>query len=163
MSLIDKIEDPTLSQIEKAATQRFAEAVWLVEGRHRLAAVYFFGYVVEIVLCLAYFRMKDSSPMVPIKSKDVNQAFKAAKSRNKTNGNKAHPIDGWAKLLIEEQRSLHPPPFDEKLVLLIRERVSAIVDLWRPTLRYQSFDVSEEQVNAARHAADWFLKNSSRL
>lgn len=163
MSLIDKIEDQTLSQIEKAATQRFAEAVWLVEGHHRLAAVYFFGYVVEIVLCAAYFKMIDFGQNELITTTKLNLPLKTAKAKSKMDKGKAHPIDGWADLLIEGRDSLHPPPFDEKLVLLIRERVSAIVDLWRPTLRYQSFDVSEEQVNEARHAADWFLKNSSRL
>ncbi len=157
MSILSRLGHDTISRLEKAAARRFIEAEWLVEGKHHLTAIYFFGYAVEITVGTAYFRMKGYGLLDPLLPVDRNKALIAAKGRSLMT-DKSHPIDGWAELLIEEKGALFPPAFERKIERAIRNKTVELRDNWGPKLRYRSMDATEEQVKAAREAADWFLK-----
>jgi hypothetical protein len=64
MAIIGKIGLDSVSRLQRAAERRCAEADWLAEGRHHLAALYFYGYVAEIVLGTAYFKMLGYMPKI---------------------------------------------------------------------------------------------------
>jgi hypothetical protein len=109
MSIIGKIGPDTVSRLERAAERRCAEADWLFEGKHHLAALYFYGYVAEIVLGLTYFTMIGYNAKEPILRDALNKTLKLTRSRSLMS-DKAHPVDGWALLLIEERAQLYPQP-----------------------------------------------------
>lgn len=162
MSILSQLGHDTISRLERAAARRFIEADWLVEGKHHLAAIYFFGYAVEIALGTAYFRMKGYGVLDEVLPLDLKKALSAARSKSLM-ADKSHPIDGWAELLIEEKGALFPPAFEGKIERAIRNKTIELGDNWGPKLRYRALDVPEEQVKAAREAADWFLKKFPRL
>ena len=114
MSIIGKIGPDTVSRLERAAERRCAEADWLAEGKHHLAALYFYGYVAEIVLGLAYFRMIGYNAKDPILRDALDKALKLTRSRSLMS-DKAHPVDGWALLLIEEKAQLYPPAYEGRM------------------------------------------------
>ncbi len=94
MSIIGNIGPDTVSRLARAAERRCAEADWLVEGKHYLAALYFYGYVAEIVLGNAYFRMLGYSAKDPILREDLKRALVPAASRSQMS-DRSHPVDGW--------------------------------------------------------------------
>jgi hypothetical protein len=119
MSIIDKIGPDSVSRLARAAERRCAEADWLADGKHHLAALYFYGYVAEIVLGNAYFRMLGYNAKDPILREDLKRALVPAVSRSLMS-DRSHPVDGWALLLIEERARLHPPAYEKRLERKLR-------------------------------------------
>jgi hypothetical protein len=134
MSIIGKIGPDTISRLTRAAERRCVEADWLATGRHYQAALYFYGYAAEIVLGTAYFRMKGYTATQPISPQDLDRTLKLARVRSLM-PDKTHPLDGWALLLIEEKSQLHPPAYQKRFELMLRDRAFGISDNWSPKLR----------------------------
>jgi len=162
MSIIGKIGPDTVSRLERAAERRCAEADWLSEGKHHLAALYFYGYVAEIVLGLTYFRMIGYNAKEPILRDALNKTLKLTRSRSLMS-DKAHPVDGWALLLIEERARLYPPAYERRMERLLRDRALVISENWSPKLRCRAIEIGEDQVTPVRESAHWLLENSQRL
>src|SRR3989442_1376717 len=78
MTLINRINRvapaDTIVRFRAAARRRFAEAVHLATGGHRLASVYLWGYCGEMLLKSAYFRQRGWSPTSPITFADLRNA-----------------------------------------------------------------------------------------
>ncbi len=160
--MIRTIGDDSISRLERAAERRCAEADCLAEGTHHLAALYFYGYVTEIVLGTAYFRMLGYHAKDPISPKDLKRALLLAASRSYMS-DKSHPVDGWASLLIEERARLYPPPYEKKLERRLKDCSLLIRDNWSPKLRYRAIDIGADQVMPVRESARWLLENSRKL
>ncbi len=162
MSIIGKIGPDTVSRLERAAEKRFAEADWLAEGKHHLAAIYLYGYVAEIVLGSTYFKMKGYNATDPIPREVLDKTLKLARLRSSMS-DKAHPVDGWALLLIEEKAQLYGPAYERRMERLLRERSSLISENWSPKLRYRAIEVGADQVKPVRDSAHWLLKEFERI
>ncbi len=162
MSITTLIGEHTISRLERAAEKRFEEADFLVEGKHGLTAVYLFGYVAEIVLGAAFFRLRGYGKTDEITQSVLRKAINEAMHLSRM-PDKSHPIDGWAARLIEERKSDFPPPFAPKLEELIQRNADVIGENWGPKLRYRTLKVTEKQVRTVRSAAGWFLRNYPKL
>ena len=162
MSLNSQIGEHTLSRLEKAAKDRFREADWLRKGDHRLTAIYLYGYVVEIVLGSAYFRMKGFGATTPIKTSELRKAIDRAKSKSMME-DRSHPIDGRIELIISEKEGLYGPPYEKRLIRRARSLGLDVRENWGPRLRYRTIDPNEEQVVTVRDSAEWFLVNSLKF
>ncbi len=161
MSIIQHVGPDTISRLESDSKRRCAEADWLVEGKHYLAALYFYGYVAEITLGAAYFRLKGWKTNESISEADLKGALNRARPPSLMS-DKSHPVDGLALLLIEEKAALYAPAYEKRIERLIRDRSSAIGENWGPKLRYRAIDVTEDQVSLVRTSAHWF-DNSHKL
>ena len=162
MSIISKVGPDSVSRLERAAERRCAEADWLAEGRHHLAALYFYGYVAEIVLGNAYFKMLGYNAKDPILREDLKRALVPAGSRSLMS-DKSHPVDGWALLLIEERARLFPPAYEKRLERKLKDCSLLIRENWSPKLRYRAIEIGADQVTPVRESAHWLLENSQRL
>jgi len=162
MSIIGKIGPDSVSRLARAAERRCAEADWLAEGGHHLAALYFYGYVAEIVLGNAYFKMLGYNANDPILRGDLKRALVPAGSRSLMS-DKSHPIDGWALLLIEERARLYPPAYEKRLERKLKDCSLLIRENWSPKLRYRAIEIGADQVTPVRMSAHWLLENSQRL
>jgi hypothetical protein len=98
MTILGQIQDDTVSRLQRAAALRRIEADCLFERNHLLAALYLYGYVAEITLGVAYFRMRGWATNDPILAKDLNRALNLARSKSSMM-EKAHPIDGWGTVI----------------------------------------------------------------
>ena len=70
--LAERLSPDTVARLERAAYHRFESAEILRAQERRLAAVYFFGYSVEMWLAAAYFRGAGFKPHEPI-DRDTRQ------------------------------------------------------------------------------------------
>jgi hypothetical protein len=162
MSIIGKIGPDTLPRLARAAERRCAEADWLDEQGHHLAALYFYGYVAEIVLGGAYFKMKGYNAKDEITPEELRNAIARAKSPSLML-DKSHPVDGWAPLLIEERSILYPPAYEKRLERRLRDCSLIMRENWTPKLRYRAIEIGADQVIPVRKSAHWLLENSPRL
>jgi hypothetical protein len=162
MSILERVGPDTISRLQSAAKRRCAEADWLVGGKHYLAALYFYGYVAEIILGSAYFRMIGYNGNDPILPVPLKKALDLARSRS-TMKDKAHPVDGLALLLIEEKANLYGPAYEKRTERSLRESALILRENWGPKLRYRAIELKEDHIELIRKSAHWFLENSQKL
>lgn len=93
----------SIAQFELAAKERFAEASLLYYGRRRYAAIYFYGYAVEMWLKAAYFHNEGIIANVgdPLTDIDRNRAWaQRAAAGAPVRRTTQHDVEVWAYLLI---------------------------------------------------------------
>jgi HEPN domain-containing protein len=162
MSLIKKIGPDTISRLERAASRRLTEAEWLAEGKHYLAAIYLAGYAAEMVIGAAYFRVLGYGSTEPINDKQLGRVLQVARLLSHAE-DKSHPLDGLARLLVQDKGALSPPAYDKKMERTIVDRASLICEHWGPKLRYRAIDATPDQVSAVLRAARWFLDHFLKI
>ncbi len=134
-----------------------------------LAALYFFGYSVEMFLCAAYYRGAGFLPNAPI-DRDARQRRMAQARRLQTAtgeplmNSDPHPLVGWARFL-ERQRCASPTltPRESQLLKESVTKAMVIYKHWRPELRYKTIDVTPEQLAEVQSAASWFVQYHESL
>lgn len=162
MSIIRTIGPDSVSRLEKAAERRCAEADCLDRAGHRLGALYFYGYAIEIAIGIAYFKMIGFGSMDPILPKDLKRALVPAASHSLMS-DKSHPIDGWVLLLIDVRARLYPPAYEKRLERKLKNCSLLVRESWSPKLRYRAMEIGADQVAPVRESAHWLLKNSHKL
>jgi hypothetical protein len=168
-SLADHLGPDTINNLERAAEQRIEDANRLLERKRFLAALYFFGYSVEMSLSAACYRTSGLSPNQPI-SRDMRER-RMAKARNLRTAtgdplmeSDPHPLVGWARIL-QWQRSTSSR-LTAREIQLLREAVGQAelaYKHWRPELRYKTTQVTPGHVEEVRRAATWFIKRRDHL
>lgn len=158
MSLVSRIGPDTIDELERAAPRRFAEADALRRGKRWIGAIYLYGYVAEMVLGAAHFKLLGYSPAQEIEFDRRRQLVQAAKKLSgMTIEAKPHPVDGLAQLLVVEKKRLAPPGHEPELENMIRLQSSLIRDYWSIKLRYRDMIASADDARVMRSAAKWFL------
>jgi hypothetical protein len=171
LPLADRIVFDTAGRLIEAAQLRFIEADWLRDGGFLLAALYLYGYSVEMVLgaSLARIRLGKASDE-EIGKVDRDTILKQARGRSKMmRDDLSHPIDGLASLLIADRADrrakagLGRTPEEHQTEALLADHARSIGANWRPRLRYQSLSPTEDEVEAVRDAAGWLLSRIDQL
>jgi hypothetical protein len=163
-SLADRLAPDTINNLKRAANERFEDADRLVEQKRFLAALYLFGYCVEMVLAAAYYRSAGISPNMPI-DRDTRQRHMAkGRQLTMTTGQPLmepdpHPLVGWARFL-QWRRSVARDLTAREVQLLndAIDRAGIIYKHWRPELRYKTTRVTQDQIEEVRRSATWFIK-----
>src|SRR4051812_7371020 len=100
--LAERLAPDTIARLERAAANRFATAELLRKEDRRLAALYFYGYSVEMCLSAAYRRSAGFGANTPI-DRDTRQRRMTQARQLRTlagdflmNGD-PHPLVGWAR------------------------------------------------------------------
>jgi hypothetical protein len=161
--LADRLAPDTVNSLKRAAEQRVEDANRLLAHGRPLAALYFFGYSVEMVLCAAYYRNAGFSPNVPI-DRDARQRRMARARQLMLMESDPHPLVGWARFL-EWQRSTVGDLTSEDTRLLKEaiDKAGLVYKHWRPELRYKTAQVTEDQIEEVRRSATWFIKHREPL
>ena len=154
MDLVGQIREDSRRRLRSAAEARFLEAESLAESGYGLASVYLHGYSVEIVLGLAFFSREGYGEDREIGEIERRAALYRARQES-ADPREAHPIDGWAALLVKHSRSRYHGPFAAALT----EKTSVIWRHWRPVLRYKTPTVSGTQLAEVRTASGWVRSN----
>ena len=90
-SLSDRLGKDTIREWERAARRQWKDAEVLRKNERRLAAVYLYGYVAEILIKSAYFRLDKSLDDV-IESKDRQEALNKYRDKSPNKPNKKRPF-----------------------------------------------------------------------
>jgi hypothetical protein len=162
MNLIDRVGSDTIGKLERAAPRRLAEAVVLAAQGHYLAAIYLCGYVAEMVLGAAFYRLDDYGSNEPIDDNHRRRVLGAARGL-KLSFDPSHPLDGLAILLVNKKRQVGPSGYKAEIERGIVNRVNAICRHWAPKLRYRDLDASRSQAQEVIDAAGWLLSEYPSL
>lgn len=159
--LIDRLAPDCIERLQRAAKMRFNEAATL-QGAHRLAAVYLYGYSVEMCLAAACFRSMGFAPNQEID--DDTRKRTMADARNKRiMESDPHPLTGWAELLRRQSSLVNMDSRKGRLLDQAVDLARKVYRHWRPELRYKVVDVNSECLDEVRQAAKWFVDNQSQL
>jgi hypothetical protein len=154
----------------RAAEARYNSAMILARNDRRLAALYFYGYSVEMCLSAAYYRSAGFNPNVPIARDVLQRRMAQARQLRTARGeplmnSDPHPLVGWARFLEWQQIATYVELAVQRSQRL-REAINKaakIYDYWRPDLRYKTIDVDSRALTEVHRAASWFLENRERL
>jgi len=148
--------------LEKAAAQRLVESACLFEQGHYLAVIYLSGYAAEMTLSLAYLGLIGYGPNDEVKPERRNELLKLARG-SKNVSHRSHPIDGWAKLLIDEKDTHPNSGYDKQFRSAILGRVNAVCRHWSHHLRYRDISASSSQAKEVGEAARWLVDHSHEM
>lgn len=165
MALLTRIpQDHSVRRFRDAAQLRYNEAVRLSLAGDRLAAIYLAGYVAEMLLKAAYFRLAGWLPDQPIGFQDLRAARNHAVNDRAIiwPGMNLHHLAGWRDLLIEVRRSRNSS-YKRRFQRTLIARVNAVVINWRPDLRYHTNRPRASEVRVSVEAASWLLTRFSTL
>jgi hypothetical protein len=159
--LIDRVAPDCIVRLRRAAKMRFDEAATL-QGNHRLAAVYWYGYSVEMCLVAACFRNMGFAPNQEI-DRDTRIGRMADARQKGIMESDPHPLVGWAELLRCQSSPGNMNPRRGRLLDQAVDLARKVYRHWRPELRYKVMDVKPECLDEVRQAAKWFVDNQSQL
>ncbi len=162
--LIDRLAPDCIVRLKQAARMRFAEAATL-QDKHRLAAIYWYGYSVEMCLAAAYFQNAGLAPDQTI-DRGMRNRLMANARRMKLMKSDPHPLVGWAEMLRWQSLQGKVDSQRRRLLDIAVDLAKNVYRHWRPELRYQvimDVDVLEDYLDEVRTAAKWFLDNQPEL
>lgn len=168
-SLADHLAPDTTKSLTRAAEERIEDAGRLLAEKRFLAALYLFGYSVEMVLAAAYFRSAGFLPSMPIDRETRHRHMVRARQMTMETGeplmdSDPHPLVGWARSL-QRQRSASPDLTARQVQLLANavDKAEMVYKHWRPELRYKTAQVTEQQIEEVRKSAIWFNQHRAAL
>jgi hypothetical protein len=164
MGLVSRISGiDTWSELERAADERYWDGIVLAvdrEGRHS-GAVYCWGYVVEMKLKTAYYRVRG----VP-SSTDLQTELRGIPDRARALGlawvGSLHNLVSLVSLLIIERR-IRGQPLNSGLAQELRRHIAIVGDHWTETLRYKDTRATPEESSEVMNSVDWLLAHAHEL
>jgi hypothetical protein len=172
LTLVKRSGSDSLGKLEKAARARMRDAEALHQRGHCLAAVYLYGYVIEISLKTAYYRLIGLTP-----STSINRLLHRRPAEDlikKMGGLPAHPqgptiaghnVIGWARLIDQERSSTKSicTPFDLGFANELHRRMQDVFSCWAEFLRYRANRPYNEEVANVRNTARWIRRHWKKL
>jgi hypothetical protein len=153
----------TVRQLETAAEKRYEEGDCLKRQNRFLAALYSYGYSVEMCLAAAYFRSAGFNSNQTIDD-DTRRRRMAQARQLDLMSNDPHPLDGWARFLQWQRgESATTPPQDQSKLREAVRKATIVYKHWRPELRYKVTSVATNQLDEVRECVRWFIEQRGRL
>ncbi len=159
MPLLARIPaDHTIRDFRAAAGLRYREGRRAALAGDRLVAIYLWGYVAEMLLKAAYFRLRGWLPTQPITLTDIRDARSYAITTLHLAWPQPnlHDLSRWRELLVEERRhqaASYPASFARSL----GARVARIYLNWREHLRYRTNRPYAGEVHTTLDSVTWLL------
>ena len=139
--------------MKSAAEQRYWDglALALAGAGSETGALYLLGYVAEMLLKTAYFRVVG----IPA-SDDIASHLRAAHRDARWRGGNLHSLPSWFYLL-NDVRFFQGNPWNPVLASSIERHVLTVDAHWRETLRYTPFAATDAELEEALASVDWLL------
>jgi hypothetical protein len=170
-TLLQRIGADTIEELEKAAAHRQSEAARLLPPERR-GALYLSGYVIEIRLKCACYRLAAvpdtwnlDSPQPGHLLSPRREAENQIKALLGVTAPKSvgHHLDGWVRLLIQTRASSTLGPFPARFAKTLNDHVQKAALHWKEILRYHGNLPYHHEVTAAAAAAEWLTHNYATL
>jgi hypothetical protein len=172
LTLVRRSGRDSLGKLEAAAIGRMREAEALFVAGQRLGAVCLYGYVIEISLKTAYYRLIGLVPATLV-DKHLHR-FPAENSIKAMVGLPAHPpgptiaghnVIGWARLLHDHRSAPLPGrvPLDAKLATELHGRMQDAFNCWAEFLRYRANVPYNKEVQTMWDSARWIRRHYREL
>ena len=155
LQMLEPIE--TWPSLYSAALERYWDGIDLATSpeARRTAAIYLMGYVAEMLLKVAFFRVTGFPPgqAVDLRAITTHAAWTKAN---------LHNLDGLTDLLIAE-RGLRGRAFDPVFAGQLKACVLTVASHWRETLRYRHTPAAETELVEVYQNVDWLRANATLL
>ncbi|MGA2060083.1 MAG: hypothetical protein ABSG67_06350 [Thermoguttaceae bacterium] len=162
--LVERFTEDSISQFRASAVIRNQDA-WELYYRDRFsAAIYLWGYAVEMTLKSAWFsNVLDYADNYHIEPKNLYQARDLAQKQYNTYWNNLHDIEGWAKLIISHRMAIGRAYINQNFSLQVVMQSQNIYSRWREILRYKKNRAYHFEAIIIAESTGWFLSNSAVL
>jgi hypothetical protein len=148
----------TISEFLSAAQQRFDEADVLRAAGFHGGAIYLYGYVAEMILKAACYRVWGLGPNDPVEdNRSIMEDWIAEHVLNKTRRVRPHELGPWARWLVVTRASFQGPPYNQQFSLDLGANTNAVEQIWLPSMRYHPLPWGAPESTDVRTAAQWFL------
>lgn len=154
MPLVNRLGVDTISSFQRAAPERFTEAELLGGHHNPLAAIYLYGYSIEMIIKAAYFRTRGHTATQEITDADRRAAL---------GGDNPHNFVRWAELLVALNNRLPRPTYDQAFGIELVNHALLAYQNWRPGMRYCAMIPHEHEVETVRASACWFARDEFRM
>jgi hypothetical protein len=155
LQVLEPVE--TWPSLHSAAQERYWDGVDLATSPETrgTAAIYLLGYVAEILLKVAFFRVIRCPPgqAVDLRTITTHGAWTRAN---------LHNLVGLADLLIAE-RCIQNRAFDPVFAGQLKTSVLTVANHWRETLRYRYTPAVEPELVEVYQNVDWLRTNATLL
>lgn len=145
------------------------EAESLYSAGHGLGAIYLYGYVIEISLKAAYYRIIGLVPTTLIDTRlhrgpaqQVIRNMQGLPTHPQGAASAGHNLIGWARLL-EQERANSMTPLAANFATQLHRLIQDVFECWAEFLRYRANRLYDQEVETVRHAAMWIRRRYSAL
>lgn len=141
--------------MELAAEQRYWDGLTLAlaGAGNTTGALYLLGYVPEMLLKTAYFRVMSISP-----ADNIGPYLKAVYRDTRWRGGNLHNLKSWLYLL-NDVRFLQGNPWNPVLAATVERHILTIDAHWRESLRYTPLAANDAELEETLASVDWLLVN----
>ncbi len=148
-----------IQEYEQARSDRLWDGMSLWSANRDPGATYVLGYVAEITVKCAYFRLSGFTIVQTIGHAELGTAYARAQLLGVTTPREGyHSIRFWSDLLLEHRRAVAralAPAFEGGL----RGAVNAVYDRWWIEMRYKRAYSSRMDLEQLAAAVDWIDQN----
>ena len=153
----------SITGFEAAAEEKYEDGFNLMASPSPGNGVYLMGYVAEMLLKSAYFRLIGLSATATITRTELNQARSAARTLGVAAPEESlHGLEFWGELLIKTRRQgvLMAPLIEAEL----DKRTKLLAQNWFVEMRYQALQgISLSDVEAVLDDVIWIKSNYEQL
>lgn len=151
-----------IREFDRAATERHADASALIAAGRRTAAVYLSGYVAEMLLKAAYFRLvgfgeADRIDFVALRAAVGEAPASTARSLGLPGTRNLHDLAAWANLIVTYRATRGPVYAEGGFGLTLTAQVTAIRQRWSETVRYHKNVAYQHELDRVTAACGWLV------
>jgi hypothetical protein len=153
MGLLARISSiDSIQEMEQAKQDRFLDGLACAKQERFFVACYLLGYVIEMALKLAYFRLRPVGV-----AQNLDRELAAARQMSRARGVRSlHDMAFWAESLIEERKRTGRP-LDAVLALELATRAGQVAQDWTEVLHYRRSVPADDAYVRLRAQVKWFL------
>lgn len=164
LRLPQRVCKDTVREFRAAAAERYLDACILAHEGRRTAAIYLWGYVVEMMLKAAYFSAFGYDPDEEITRADLVAARHLAPSLGLIWTGNLHSIHDWGQLLVRTRASVPGLAYsDAAFASRVATTAYRIALLWTEILRYHKSVAYRHEVRQVSEAVEWFWDSHDLL
>jgi hypothetical protein len=155
-----------IRELELASSARHTEARHLAEAGRRTAAIYLFGYVVEMTLKVAFLRLAghgDEQEITPtiLRSYAGTSPTSTARTLGLPGTTNLHDLASWADLIVAyraDRRLLYSTP---ELRTMVVANTRIVHERWVETIRYHANVAYQHELVRVQQACGWILEHKA--
>lgn len=162
--LLERCRPDSIGGFVAAAEQRHHDGNVLAMNGRRTAAIYLWGYAVEMLLKAAYFRAVGFPSPQPITFADLRSAAARAPTLGVVWSGNFHDLRAWADLLIAHRAATSGLGYGSvAFATQLAAQARGIQTVWRETLRYHKNIAYLFEMRDARAIVEWFMAYAAIL
>lgn len=162
--LPDRFAVECIREFDRAATERYTDAIWLADADRRTGVIYLFGYVVEMVLKSGFLRLVGHTDEDPITTGMLwdyagTRPTSTARSLGLPGATNLHDLAAWAELIVAVRQRRGRDYADPGFAALLVTTVRTVHDRWTEALRYHRNVAYSHEGTRVRLACHWVVSN----